>query len=204
MPDVERMVSLEIVTPRDRSDLRTGLSASTRFGQPVLATRPFRAPAGSVLAVSYDSGFWVRIPGDSRDTNTSTLMVPNGTEGHWTVKYGKTLLGPGSWRRVLHTRLEFIALKDPFKLPAGAKLPVRLELNGRPLAGARVAFGNGIQPIPDDRMPAMITGRDGIVKIPLLLRGPYLVTADPEVPPANAALARHDHLYASLAFDLSK
>lgn len=204
MPDEERIISLRIISPGGETDLRTGLSAAKRLDQPVLVTRPFHAPAGSVLAVSYDNGFWVKIPGDSKQTNTSTLMVPKGTESHWTVKYGKTLLGPGSWRRVLHTRLELIALKDPFKLPAGGRLPVRLELDGRPLAGAKVVFGDGIQPIPDDRMPAMTTGSDGIVEIPLRRRGPYLITTDPEVPPAFPALARHDHLYASLAFDLSK
>ena len=204
MPDTERIVSLQIVSTGGETDLRTGLSAAKRMGQPVLVTRPFHAPAGSVLAVSYDNGFWVKIPGDLKQTNTSILMVLKGTESHWTVKYGKTLLGPGSWRRVLHTRLELIALKDPFKLPAGGNLPVRLELDGRPLAGAKVVFGDGIQPIPDDRMPAMTTGSDGIVEIPLRRRGPYLITTDPEVPPALPALARQDHLYGSLAFDLSK
>ena len=204
LPDHARIVSLELVGSGGKQDLRHPLTETARLGKPVLETQSFKSAAGAVLAVSYDNGFWLKIPGDKKETNTAVLMVPNGEAAHWTVKYSKILLGPGSFSTRVHSRLELSALEDPFSAAAGGTLPVKLELDGKPLAGARVAYGDGIQPIPDAQMPAVKTGADGIARIPLTRKGPYLLTTDPEVAPQYPALAKRDHLFASLTFDLTK
>ncbi len=110
-------MSLELIdADGHRHDLRHPLREGSRLGHPVLQTQPFAASSGSVLAVSYDNGFWLKIPGDAKETNTATLMVPRGTASHWTVKYSKALLGPGSFNHRVHSRLELSALADPFTL----------------------------------------------------------------------------------------
>ncbi|MBS0419902.1 MAG: DUF4198 domain-containing protein [Proteobacteria bacterium] len=204
MPDIDKVVSFDLVSAGGRQDLRKDLKETQRLGKPVLETQSFPSTAGGVLSVAYDNGFWLKAPHDSNETNTSTLLVPDGTARHWTVKYGKTLLGPGSFENRVHCRLELVALQDPFKLAAGQKLTVRLELDGKPLAGAKLGYGDGVEPIPDAKMPTVTTGKDGTAAIPISRKGPYVITADPEVPARYKPLAEFDHLYASLAFDLSK
>jgi nickel transport protein len=201
--DVRRIVTLELIDANGHRDLRHPLKEASRLGRPVLETQSFKAPANALLAVSYDNGFWLKIPGDMKETNVVSLMVPNGVSRHWTVKYSKILLGPGSFSGRVHSRLELSALEDPFTVPAGSNLHVKLELDGKPVAGARVAYGDGIQPIPDAKMPSVKTGTDGVAQIPLARRGSYLLTTDPEVAPMHPALAEKDHVFASLTFDLS-
>jgi len=53
----------------------------------------------------------------------------------WTVKWGKMLLGAGSNDKVLGTRLELVALKDPFTARPGTTIPVKLLYDGKPFAG---------------------------------------------------------------------
>lgn len=204
MPDMDKVVSFDLVSAGGRKDLRKALKEIQRLGKPVLETQDFSSAAGGVLSATYDNGFWLKAPNDANETNTSTLLVPNGTARHWTVKYGKVLLGPGAFENRVNCRLEIVALQDPFKLPQGQKLTVRLELDGKPLAGAKLAYGDGIEPIPDAKMPSVTTGKDGTAVIPVSRKGPYVITADPEVPTRYKPLAEFDHLYASLSFDLSK
>jgi nickel transport protein len=169
----------------------------------VLSTRPFSAPAGAVVAVSYDNGFWIKLPGDKLETNASKIMAPKGTAAHMTVKYGKLLLGAGGYRTVVGSRLELVALKDPFALAAGQTLPVRLQLNGKPVPGAEIAYTDGLQPIPDAKQPTVKTDADGVAQVPAPRKGASLLTTDIETAPAHPALAEQDHIYASLAFDTS-
>jgi uncharacterized GH25 family protein len=204
IPDRNRVVSLDLVGPSGLDELRRPLTPGTRFGQPVLETKPFASAENGVIAIAYDNGFWINAPKTNAEINTTKLMLDHGSSAHWTVKYGKLLLGPGSYQRVLHTRLELVALKDPFALPVGQKLPVRLELDGKPLAGIQVAYGDGVTPIPDEKMPFVKTGSDGIAAIPLERKGAYLLTVDAEAPPLFKELSEHDHVYASLTFDTSK
>lgn len=204
MPDRDRVVTLDLVTATQRVDLRKPLASSQRHGAPVLETKRFPARSGLMLSITYDSGFWLKSPTDKSDINSTRLLVPGGTSEHWTVKYGKMLLGPGAFSRVAHSRLEIIPLKDPFKLPRGQQLPVRLELNGRPVAGVKVAYGDGVTPTPDERMPFVRTDQDGVAEIPLTRTGAYLLTADCDAPPLRSELVQFDHLYASLTFDTSK
>lgn len=204
MSDRNRIVTLELVTPAGTVDLRRPLTPGQVSGQPMLETKPFSVPEQSLLAVSYDNGFWINHPQTNAEINTTKLTIAGGASPHWTVKYGKALLGPGAFEKVLHTRLEFVALKDPYRLALGEKLPVRLELNGKPFAGAQVAYSDGTMEVTYDTRPVVKTGSDGIVEIPMSRKGPYLLSVDCEAPPLYPPLSEHDHLYASLTFDTSK
>lgn len=204
LADFRKIVSLDLVTPTGSMDLRHPLTAGQLMGKPVLKTRSFIAPAGSVLAVSYDNGFWMKLSDDPNETNTSKLMVAGGTSPHWTVKYGKLLLGPGSFGRTLGTRLEIVALRDPYTLPRSGKLPVRLLLNGKPYPGADIAYTDGLVPLPDEKQPTVKTNSDGVAEIPVTRVGPVLLTTDLNTKPLHPALADVDHIFASLSYDTSK
>jgi uncharacterized GH25 family protein len=204
LPDRNRVVALDLVTGAQDVDLRKPLTMGQRYGQPVLETTSFTASGGALLSITYDNGYWIDSPKDKSEINSTRLMVPGGTSQHWTVKYGKLLLGPGAFSNVVHTRLELIPLKDPFTLRHGQELPVRLVMNGKPVSGVKIAYGDGVTPIPDAKMPFATTGRDGVAEIPLARKGAYLLTTDYQAPPLRSDLAEYDHLYASLTFDVSK
>jgi uncharacterized GH25 family protein len=204
LADPKRIVALELVSSGGRSDLRHPLTAGTANGHPAWISAPFEAPRSGVLAVAYDNGFWLQLPGDKGETNASKLMAPNGTAAHMTVKYGKMLLGPGAYSTVLGERLELVALQDPYALPPGATLRVRLVLAGKPIPNTEIAYTDGLAPIPDAKQPTVKTGADGVAEIPLRRKGPHLLATDIEVAPLHPGLADRDHIYASLAFDTSR
>jgi uncharacterized GH25 family protein len=204
LADGKKVVSFDLVTPSGKTDLRASLKEATANGHPVLKTQGFDAASGSVIAVTYDNGFWTRQPQDKLETNASELLIPNGVSPHWTVKWGKTLVGAGAYTIVMGTRLEIVALKDPYKLEKDGSLPVRLLLDGKPFVGAKIAYTNGLDKLPDPQQPTAETSKEGIASVPMHGTGPYLLTVDIETAPMHPALAKLDHLYASLAFDTSK
>jgi nickel transport protein len=209
LADLKKIVSFELVSPAGTIDLQKSLTEATSSGHPVLKSKPFSATSNAILAVTYDNGFWTRRPGDKRPgdeawTNTNKLMMPSAAESTWSVKWGKTLLGPGSYAVVLHTRLEIVVLRDPYSTPVGSKLPVRLELDGKPVAGAAIAHTDGLEKLPDSQQPKVRTGENGVAEIPIGRKGPYLLTVDVETASLSGKLAEKDNLYASLSFDTLK
>lgn len=206
MPDSWKIVTLRLIGPSGSTNLLRPLKANARFGKPVLETKAFSAPRGSLLTVTYDNGFWIVNPDDKdkKEINSNKLLVSSDKGSWWVPKFGKTLLGPGAFQVAVHTRLEILAVQDPFVAPIGGKLPVRVEYQGKPLAGVRVAYCDGLQPISEKELPTVETGGDGVAEIPLTRRGPYLVTTHYESPSTFPDLADKDDQFASLAFDLSK
>jgi uncharacterized GH25 family protein len=204
LPDLEKMVVMDAITPSGVIHLRRPLKATTRLGHPVIETPPFSIQPGSVIAISYDNGFWERMPGDKGQTNTTELMVPGGTDPHWTVKYSKMLYGAGAYKQVLHQRMELTALKDPFTLKKGDLLPVRVEYEGKPVAGIEVQYEDGISPVPDAKSPKVKTGADGVAMIPMQRVGPYLLVVDANEPAVDKRFAKYDHVFSSMSFDLTK
>lgn len=204
LAELKKIVTLDLVTAAGATDLRKPLNAGDRKGAPVYETGAFAPVVGGVLAVSYDNGFWLTRPNDQKETNTSTLMEPKGLDPHWTVKYGKMLLGPGSSGQLANQRGEFVVMKDPFKLKVGEKLPVRLVIDGKPVAGTRVRYSDGVEPLAAEKVPFVKTDKDGMAEIPLERKGPYLIATDPTVAPSAPTLSTGDHVYVALSFDLGQ
>lgn len=204
LAELKKIVTIDLVTAGKATDLRKALAVADRKGAPVYETAAFTATAGGVVTVSYDNGFWLTRPNDQKETNTSLLMEPKGLDPHWTVKYGKMLLGPGSSEQVVQARGELIALKDPFKLKVGEKLPVKLVIDGKPIAGTRIRYSDGIEALAAEKIPFAKTDKDGVAEIPLERKGPYMIATDPTVPPSHAALSTGDHVYVALSFDLNQ
>lgn len=202
--DLKKIVTLDLVTASGSTDLRRPMTEGQRLGAPIMETAPFKAAPDAVIAVSYDNGFWLTRPNDQKETNTSPLMEPKGLDPHWTVKYGKTLLGPGSSAQMTHARGEFVLLKDPYTLAVGQKLPVRLVIDGKPVAGTRVRYSDGIEPLSAEKVPFVKTDKDGMAEIPLERKGAYMIASDPTVPPTHPALSSGDHVFVALSFDLAQ
>jgi uncharacterized GH25 family protein len=203
MPDVKKLATVDLITPSGRTDLRRPQpKADKAFDHPILVTGPFSAPNGSVVIASYDNGFWVTAPGDRLERNASALLIPNGTGKHWTVKYAKLLLGPGSYTKILGVRLELVAMKDPFSNP-GSTLPVKLLLNGKPCPDADIVYTDGFAPLSDKDRPIVKTGADGVAQVPFH-KGLELLTTDLNADPLDSTLSEKDHIYASLTFQTAK
>jgi uncharacterized GH25 family protein len=206
VPDPKKVVALTVVKGEHALNLRWTITPGQRDGQPVLISGPFDASSASMIFVSYDNGYWTTSREDNpahHEANTSKLLIPNGKPSYWVPKFSKTLLKPGAYRMLTNTELEVVPLKDPFKLRLGSNLPVRLVYRGKPVAGVEIAYGDGLAPIPDDKMPGAKTDSRGVALIPLKRKGPYLLTADYDGSPAQPSLSDQDEPYASLAFDLS-
>jgi uncharacterized GH25 family protein len=202
-PVAARLVSLTLVSDSGKTDLRaTKPQPGVANGYPVLLTKPIEAEPGSVVEVSNDNGFYIVIPGDKSTTNTSPLMVPNGTGKKWIAKYAKLLLGPDSYKKVLGARVELVALKDPFTNP-GDTLPVKLLYNGKPYSGAEIAYTDGLEPLSDKDQPKVKTGPDGVAMVPFR-EGRMLLTAELNVDPMHPPLADVDNLYVALTFETPK
>jgi uncharacterized GH25 family protein len=95
--------------------------------------------------------------------------------------------------------LELVPEKNPYTLAAGAKLPVHLLYQGKPLAGALVVA------IPRGRPAAKVSARSdarGRVELPLDEAGLWLVKAVHMVPAPQATGADWESLWASLTFEI--
>jgi hypothetical protein len=82
----------------------------------------------------------------------------------------------------------------------GGVLPVRLALEGKAFAGAKIAYTDGLAKIADSQQPTVTTGKEGVANIPISRKGAFLLTTDIEIPSNNKELAEMDNLFASLSF----
>jgi nickel transport protein len=204
LADPDRVVVLQLLSDNAPIDVRGDLPAGELNAHPVRVSKAITTQSGSIVSITYDNGFWLTIPGDSSETNTNKVIAPTGTGTHGTVKYGKLLLGRGAYLRLAGSRLEFVPLSDPYGLAPGAKWPVRLQFEGKPMAGVKIAYSDGLEPIPDAKQPFVTTDANGIADVPLTRAGALLLTADVYVTAMIPALAERDHLYASLSVDTTR
>ena len=110
------------------------------------------------------------------------------------------LSGPASTKDrdvALGFRLELVAEANPYLLPAGETLPVRLLFEGKPLAGALVVAFNRYRPLT--KLSAR-TDAHGRVALAIADPGMWLIKAVHMVP--AAADADWESIWASLTFDM--
>jgi uncharacterized GH25 family protein len=101
--------------------------------------------------------------------------------------------------RKLGFTLELLAERNPYSLPAGELLPVRLTYHDRPLAGALVVAMNRLNPAEKQ---AIRSDRDGRVRFKLQSRGLWLIKAVHMIPAAPGSKAEWASFWASLTFEL--
>ncbi len=94
--------------------------------------------------------------------------------------------------------LELIAEQNPYTLPAGAILPVRLLLHGKPLADTTVKVFDSKQP---DEPRRYISDKDGRIRVKLAPGSKYLLNAVHMFEPVNKKEADWSSFWASLTFE---
>ena len=97
--------------------------------------------------------------------------------------------------------LELVAERNPYHLPAGAELPVRLYYEQRPLSDALVIASNKSKPTEKIRVR---TDRDGRARLRLPTAGVWLLTAVHIKPAPAQTKADWESVWASLTFELPR
>ena len=108
---------------------------------------------------------------------------------------------PGAADRRLGFTLELVAERNPYHVPAGAELPVRLYYEQRPLADALVIASNKTKPTEKIRAR---TDRDGRARLRLPIAGVWLLTAVHMTPAPAQTKADWESVWASLTFELPR
>ena len=120
------------------------------------------------------------------------------------TRYAKALIGVEGGKgndRAIGLPLELVALANPYELGAGERLPVRVLIEGKPLAGVLIKVFNKTTP---DKPERVRTDADGRADIPLAGPGVYLLNAVHMMEPLGSPTAEKAYhwrsLWASLTF----
>ncbi|MEW5916548.1 MAG: DUF4198 domain-containing protein [Gemmatimonadota bacterium] len=124
------------------------------------------------------------------------------------AKYAKTIVeigrgGPRAFARTVAHALEFVPVNDPSTLHAGDSLAVRLLFRAQPVAGAHLHAG--VAPAPnaaqDEKDLSVVTGSDGVAKIPLQRAGLWNARTL-HAAPAGGSSAEWEVAFATLVFQV--
>jgi uncharacterized GH25 family protein len=113
----------------------------------------------------------------------------------------KLLLDVGSGGgedRAVGMPLELVAERNPYRLGAGEKLPVRLLYQGKPIAGVQITAISKADPTKRHNFRTDAAGR---AEIAVPAAGPWLLNAVHMIAPAAGEKAHWSSLWASLNFD---
>ncbi|WP_407519429.1 DUF4198 domain-containing protein [Methylobacterium oryzisoli] len=196
-----KLLDLTAITPDETKDLVGALKPSPPDVPPaLLAALPTR-PGRTLVAASYDSGYWVRLK-DGTGRNTSRRVLPDAEGARWSMKFAKAAFGPGApWQRVVGHLLEIVPLEVPG--PTAGALRVRVLFRGAPLAGAALMTGEGA--MDAGQTPHYTTDQDGVATVPIRQAGAQLITVTHDVAPsATPDLADRDEYSATFAFRLDE
>ncbi|MGH7711345.1 MAG: DUF4198 domain-containing protein [Gemmatimonadaceae bacterium] len=129
------------------------------------------------------------------------------------AKYAKTIVeigrgGPRAFARSVGHALEFVPVNDPSALHAGDSLAVRLVFRGQPVAGAHLHAGAAPSPTAaqdggtEMKDISVVTGADGVAKIPLERPGLWNVRTLYAAPVAGGTSTEWEVAFATLVFDV--
>jgi len=93
----------------------------------------------AVIVAALNNGYYAR-GADDKLVNQRKSQVPGATMGAGNWKYGITVLQPDARipTQVAGIRLMVLPEKDPVKLKMGETLPVKVLLDGKPVAGVKI------------------------------------------------------------------
>ena len=159
MPERDKLFEFNAIgSRRHQQSLLSGITRAVQNGMPVLMTEPLTmAEMDSLMVVArYDNGYWVKTSHGHR--NTSKLHVPDAEDSLSSMKYAKALIEIGSessalYEKAVGHRFELIPLSNPFSLKPGDALKIRVQFDGKPLAGVSVEIGDGETPMEETQIP---------------------------------------------------
>lgn len=210
-PDPDKLFELRVVGPDgwERPVRPEGIPQMLE-GIPVLVT-PLLDTKGEtgtwLVAARYDNGYWVKT--DYGHRNTSKVEFPSASESLHSMKFAKALIFSGTSTpsvsgRVLGHRLELVPLDDPFAVPMGSRLRVRVLFEGKPLAGVGVEIGDGRTPKKESEIARYLSNREGVAEVPIVKAGLQVVVVDYFAPSPHPGLAEKDLLVATLSFTIAE
>ena len=201
----DKIVDFAALTGKERVDLMGSLTHKQTPAAIIVESRGFNDCGHSLVAVSYDNGFWVKAPGGSY-RNATTRSVPDAQDSLWSVKFAKAVTGPGApWGTVMGTLFEVVPLSDPAAAKPGDSLRVRVLFQGKPLASIAVERTDGVTPIKEEDIPRFMTGGDGVASVPIVGTGLHLLAIDYKVSPSGTpGLAKTDLYNTTLTFTVGQ
>lgn len=201
----DKIVDFAALTGEERVDLVDGLTHKQTAAAIIVESRGFNDRGHSLVAVSYDNGYWVKAPSGSY-RNATIRSVPEAQDSLWSVKFAKAITGAGApWGTVLGTLLEAVPLSDPAAAKPGDSLRVRVLFQGKPLANVAVERTGGLTLIKEEDIPRFMTDSDGVASVPIVGTGPHLLAIDYKVSPSGfGALAKMDLYNATLTFTVGQ
>ncbi len=203
-PWAPQLIQLVALTQEGGStDLRGSLKPAPPDVPPALLAPLGAKPGRTLVAATYDAGFWTTLRDGTR-LHASRRLVPEAREGRWSVKYAKAAFGPGApWLRVVGHTLEIVPVEVPG--PTAGAIRVRVLFRGAPLPGADLYYGeSGMEP-ERAGVPAYTTDPEGIATVPIRKAGSQVLTVSQTVSPsATPTLADEDVYTATFAFRLDE
>ncbi|ACL60025.1 DUF4198 domain-containing protein [Methylobacterium nodulans] len=202
-PAKPKLVALQAITPDETTTFVAALRPSPPDVPPALvAPLPSKA-SRTLVAATYDSGYWVTLT-DGSGRNTSRRLVPDATASRWSVRFAKAALGPAApWLKVVGHALEIVPLEIP--APTAGAIRVRVLFRGEPLAGASVVYGESGADLDPGQAPQVTADAEGIATVPIRKAGAQLLTVRHGVSPsATPDLADRDDYSATFAFRLDE
>jgi nickel transport protein len=206
-PDPDKLFDLRAFAPdRQVRSLPGSLTSATRDGNPVLLVSSLESSVDDgtwLFAAQYDNGYWVKTAQGHRNTSKRQVAQPN--DSMYSMKYAKALVikggpTPGAHSRVVGHRLELVPIDNPFDVPVGGRLHVRVLYEGKSVEGIGVEIGDGVTARKEEEIPRYMTNGNGIARVPIEKAGLQVIVVDYSAASAHPDLADKELMAATLSF----
>jgi uncharacterized GH25 family protein len=156
--------------------------------------QPLKTPA--VLGVALDNGPWSLTP-DKQWINQGRSQVPSSTQSLHTYKYSLAIYAEGAkLPELAQLKMVILPEADPLKVGVGNLLPVRVLVDGKPMAGIELAGDYRGAP----HQISAKTDAAGRAQVMVRNEGLNIIAAEANLPVANDADIETRGLFASLTF----
>lgn len=156
--------------------------------------QPLRPPA--VMAVALNNGMWSQTA-DKKWINEGRSKVPGAIESTQTFKYSLAIYQPGAKLPSLdQMKLLILPEIDPLTVGPGKSLPVRVLLDGKPVAGVKLTGDYRSAP----NTLSTETDAQGRAQVLVSNEGLNVIAAQVEVPVKDSPDVNSRGLFSSLTF----
>ncbi|MGQ7959251.1 DUF4198 domain-containing protein [Pseudomonas sp. SP16.1] len=156
--------------------------------------QPLKTPA--VLGVALDNGAWSKTP-DGQWINQGRSQVPNSTQSLHTFKYSLAIYAAGAKLPALdQLKMVIVPEADPLEVGVGKLLPVRILVDGKPMAGVELIGDYRGAP----HQVSAVTDAEGRAEVAVRNEALNIISAEVSLPVENDADIETRGLFTSLTF----